>query len=423
MEIKPIHFAIALAALFLALLALSPMMSPGKAQPPDYAMQAQEIYLRGVSYGENASAYTYAYTEYSNGFPENYILESDGTLASVDVRSALSDKKAYFLGNDTILCVEFSNSTACSSVKNESAAQSYLAAQRSRLFDGAVISTQRLNDIYMINKSMITFSPALSTRVLADGKNCTEIDYMIDYRNATLGDLNRFGIGAGAPQLFSVTSCIGVNGERLDYSYNTTVLGKPFSYRSVLINADFNARPVISAPNLSGDAMELAFSESAYRGSIGNCYQKQNESAKDECVAMFALKLQSTGVCSLAGSRQDRCLVSLMPYLRDPAVCLMIATPEYRDDCYIELGGAFKNSTWCGKVVDLTKKSYCVQVSSPIPPGSPAQPQQNETQQSGNMTQNGTVSIPPHVQDIFNSLENQSAGNNTANSTNGTGAG
>jgi hypothetical protein len=433
MEIKPVYAVIALAIVFVALLAADRLAAPGPAAP-DYAAQASGLYMQGASFGENATAYTYAYTEYSNGFAENYTLSSDGKSASVEVLSALSDKKLYFLPNDTILCVRFSGTEGCSSVKNESAAKSYVARMRGRLLNGTEMEAMKADAEYMMNRSIIRFSPFVRAGALAGGAECSEIEYTIDYRNMTLQDMTRFGVTSATPQVFQFRSCVGNDGaiERLYYNY--TYQGKLYIIQQELIGADLRAAPAIAAPqNLSGNALDLAFSENTYRQELFNkCYLGQADGeGRGACIQKIALDINDRDLCETAGTVRDRCLVAFMPYLKDPGICAGISAPEFADDCYIELAGAYKNGTWCDRVKDGTKKSYCLQVALPPAPSEPENQSDGTVPEGGLVAQNVSVNesaVPPDVVDIFNGLERTNSTNSTqpgqANSTpgeNGTG--
>ena len=216
--------------------------------------------------------------------------------------------------------------------------------------------------------------------------------------------------------------------------YNYTYQGKLYTIQQKLIGADFTAAPVIGPPqNLSGNALDIAFNENAYRQDLfSKCYLGQDEGeGRGACIQKIALQLGDKNLCELAGAVHDRCLVSFMPYLKDPAICALITTPEFADDCYIELAGANKNSTWCGNVLDGTKKGYCLQVALPVPPSPP----ENESPGTANETTGGAMqnqsanesaALPPGVSAIFNGMEASDSANSTGpadstGSANGTG--
>jgi hypothetical protein len=423
MEIKPLYAVIALVAVFLALLAASQLMAAPAPAAPNYAAEAEAIYMKGAETGANASAYTYAYTEYSNGFAENYTLEYDGSISSVEVSSILSDRKLYFLENDTILCVDFAGASACSSVKNVSGAAAYVEDMRDRLFDPANIEVIEANYAYMYNKSILVFSPDIQDTVLPDGRECDQIEYTIDYQNITLADMSRLGVTAATPRLFQFVSCVGMDGVIDQLYFNYTYQGAFYTVEQNLISADFTRVPVISPPqNLSGDAFSIASDENTARNDLFQCYLSQPEGdARGTCIQNIALELSDKDLCDAAGTVRDRCLVSFMPYIRDPSVCTEMTMPEFTDDCYIELAGAYKNSTWCSMVNDTTKRSYCLQIASQ----SAAENETTAANTTGSVVQgpSGNESaVPAGVAAIFNAMENESTGPaNSTGSANATG--
>ncbi len=418
MEIKPLYAVIALVVVFLALFAASQLMAPPPVAP-DYSAQAEAIFMRGASAGENASAYTYAYTESSNGFLENYTLEYDGSISSVEVSSILSDRKLYFLKNDTVLCVDFAGASACSSVENVSGAASYVADMHDRLFNPAAIETMKADYAYMYNKSILTFSPDMQEMVLPDGRECTQIEYTIDYQNITLEDMSKLGVTAATPRIFQFVSCVGTDGVIDQLYFNYTYQGSLYTAQQKLITADFATVPAINPPqNLSGDAFSIASDENTARDALFQCYLSQPEGeARGTCIQNIALELSDKDLCDAAGTVRDRCLVSFMPYIRDPSVCTTMSMPEFKDDCYIELAGAYKNSTWCNMVNDSTKKDYCLQIATQ----SPAENETPAANGTGSVAQNASENesaIPAAVAAIFNEMENSTG---TANSTSSSG--
>jgi hypothetical protein len=78
--------------------------------------------------------------------------------------------------------------------------------------------------------------------------------------------------------------------------------------------------------------------------------------------------MKNEELCSLAGSRKDRCLVSLVPVLEDEMLCTKITDAGYKDDCYIELAGAFKDDSYCANVMNTSKSDLCEEAATPPPP-------------------------------------------------------
>jgi len=66
----------------------------------------------------------------------------------------------------------------------------------------------------------------------------------------------------------------------------------------------------------------------------------------------------------LAGSKVNICLVSLVPITKNKGICDTITDSFYKDDCYIELAGAYKNSSYCELVMNTSKLAQCNSAST-----------------------------------------------------------
>jgi len=379
--------------------------------PPEKAVQdqAMDILLKAVTLGENASSYYYSYYEYSDGYPEKYTLISDGNDSSVEVEGPLSLRKAYFLKNDTILCVTLEGNKSCSSVANESITAKYIASLKARLFSNSKIALARSDIEYRVSNGLQVFSPKMAMKELSPGYECTELGYVIDYSNATYDQMSRFGIVSGSPIRFEASACIdNTTGDIYESSFNYTYLGKQHASRFKRVGSDFESSMAVYPPSdISGDAVEAILSENSYRTDLIKCYAYSG-SDQERCIAVLAGQLLDTKLCGYAGGRKDRCLVSLMPFLKNESICLQITDKDFKDDCYIELAGALKNSTWCDSVVDSVKKSQCLLASNIT--SSSSTPLVNATTDfTQNSTDAGTLgqnsTIPLVVQKI---LENAS---------------
>jgi hypothetical protein len=423
MEIKHMHIVLALTIIFLGAVYffLEESAKPDGPLPEEIA---EQLYMSAISLGENSTTYVYSYTEYSDGYPENFTLKEDGSVSLIEIVNAISKKKVYFSDNDTILCIEYKNNETCSSVKNESITANYVASLKGRFFSDAKISQARSDAKYRIEHDLQTFDPSLKTKIYQSGDSCTQISYVIDYTNATFEEMSRFGIVLGGPSHFETTTCIeNQTGEIFESFFNYTFLGKLRTNRFVLISSDFDSAPLIIVPtNLSSGAVDVLLDENNYKTQLVSCYLKSS-SEQEKCIAMLALQMKNTDLCDHAGSRRDRCLVSIVPITKDTGICSKINSADYKDDCYIELGGAYKNSTWCDNVVDSTKKQFCLNVSVETPPvvTPPANVSVNVTTNNTNTTNTSSSALPKVIEKIFKQIEESDKSNNTTNSTNETG--
>jgi len=418
MEIKHMHIVIALTLIFLGAVYF---FLEESAKPPGPLPEeiAEQLHLSAISLGENSTGYAYSYTEYSDGYPENFTLKSDGSTSLVEIVNPLSKKMIYFTSNGTILCVDFSGKEACSSLANDTITTNYIASMKARLFSKSKISDARSDTMYRIEHELQTYLPSVKTRILQSGDQCSQIGYVIDYTNATLEELSRFGMVPGSPSHFEATACIeNLTGEVFESYFNYTFSGSLRTNRFVLISSDFDSSPLIIVPsNLTDGAVDLLISENGYRMQLVGCYLK-SASEQEKCIANLALQMNEPDLCEDAGSRRDRCFVSIVPITKDSSLCSRISSQEFKDDCFIELGGAYKNSTWCESVVDSTKQLFCQNVS--VKTVAQAVPEINAgANESQNASANTTgKTLPPEIQAIFDEIEAQ---DQTGNQTNETG--
>lgn len=405
MEIRHMHIVVALTIIFLGALYL---FLEESAKPPGPTPEeiGKELLLKSIAFGQNSSTYRYSYFEYSDGFPERYTLISEGKASSIDVESPISKKTIYDLEDETIMCISFQGNQSCSSIKNETLTASYLASMRSRLFDQERAKKEASDTEYRIENNMQMLAPSIKNKDV-NGKRCTEIRYVIDYSNATYGDMQRFNIFPGSPVHFEAITCIeNRTGEMFESNFNYTFQGKLHTSRFELVETELDSDSRVRAPaNISGNAIGLLIIENSYKNELLKCYQKPG-SEKDRCIALMALQLRSRDLCGYSGARKDRCLVSIMPYIKDSSVCQEIESADYKDDCYSELAGAFKNESWCDNVIDPMKKQDCVDFAKMTDIPKPAETK-NETL---NATENQSET-PDLIKEIFEKMENQ--GNST----------
>lgn len=411
------HVVIVLTVIFLVGLHLF-LEAQSRPSGPTGDELAKELLMDAVSLGENASSYSYSYIEYSDGFPDEFTLTSDGKTSSVEVIGPLSKKKAYFLENDTILCITFQGNESCSSVKNESVTSGYMSSLKSRLFSKGKIEKARSDLKYRTEHNMQVFSPSLKKKVYQIGDECIEISYIIDYANATLSEMQRFNVLPGSPTHFEAAACIGnQTGELYESQFNYTFMDKLHTSQFKLKDSDFDSKVSIIAPaNLTGNAVETLIVENSYKNQLVQCFQKTG-SEQNKCIALMALQLKSKNLCSYAGSRKDRCLVSIVPLTKDTAICPQVQNDNFKDDCYIELAGAYKNSTWCNKVLDPTKNQYCLSIVNKTTSAPPKATQNASTTSNttSNTSENQETELPEHIKKIFEKLENNT--NQSSNSS------
>lgn len=402
--------AVLLVALAIYLIGIAPVAAPAaNASTAD----AEALLLKGLSFGTGQADYVYAYREVSDGYRTNYVLTKNGNDSLVMVQNPLSTKEIYFLSNDTILCTNYGGNESCASVQNEKGLANYLESLRVKFFDDAIIQNNKDDLSYLIYHGYALLNPTLAGGSVNDHP-CTEIAYVLDFGNMSVTEAARFGVSAMTPTVFNWSMCVdNSTGYIWEKSFNYTYGGMLHTFIVDMVSYN-SVPPAITAPeNLSGDAITPLLNEKDQQLKMANCYTTKQGDALDECLATFALSNKRKDLCEFAGGRRDRCLVSIVPVTKDVSICPNIVSQSYKDDCYIELAGAYKNSSWCGYVQNASKTEFCMNVSAPAAPGQPALPQQNGTaSQNGSMAQN---SSGVDINNFLNYIDRVNSTNATAN--------
>ena len=290
------HVMIVLTIIFLGALYLF-LDEAAKPAGPTGADLAESLYIKAISLGENSTEYTYAYTEYSNGYPEDFYIMRESKNSLIKIMSPLSTKKVYYLENDTILCMELlEENETCQSVKNNSITKSYINGMKTRLFSKGKIALAASDARYRIDNSFQSFSNELKTKTLISNDECVEITHTIDYSNATFEDMQRFSIVPGSPMYFDISTCIdNQTGEIYENKFKYMFNGREQSYVFKLISSDFDNAPTIIAPsNLTNKAVDKAILESGYRIDLINCYL-QSGSEQEKCIMQIYAKKAEQG--------------------------------------------------------------------------------------------------------------------------------
>jgi hypothetical protein len=388
--------AVLLVALAIYLIKIAPVATPAANVS---TVAAEDLLLKGLSFGIGQANYVYAYREVSDGYRTNYVLTKNGNDSLVVVQNPLSTKEIYFLSNDTILCTNYGGGEACASVQSEKGLANYLESLRVKFFDDATIQANKDDLSYLIYHGYARLDPALGSGSV-NSHPCTEITYVLDFGNMSVTEAARFGVSATTPKAFNWSVCVdNATGHLWEKSFNYTYADMLHTFTVDMVSYN-SVPPTITAPeNLSGDAITQLLAEKDQQVQMANCYTTKQGDALDECLATFALGNKRKDLCEFAGGRRDRCLVSLVPVTKDVSICPTIVSQSYKDDCYIELAGAYKNSSWCGNVQNVSKTGFCMNVSVPAAPEPPVVPQQNGSAanatagQNGSMAQNSSVDI------------------------------
>jgi len=371
--------------------------------------EAKDLLLNGISFGKGQTNYIYAYGENSDGYALSYRMEKKANESSIEVQNPLSFKKVYFLSNATLLCMQYPpevNAT-CATVEGVSNLDNYLNSLRAEFFSEQIIENNRLNMQYLMQNGFLQMDPKVENKTIG-GKACGAISYRLDFSNLSVSDAGRFGIGTNSPKVFDFSMCIDrTSGATYQKYFNYSFQGVTHSYDWKLVEFRSGAAGDIVAPaNLveSGQVVYLLTNEKEQQANLAKCYVNNQGDERDKCIGAMAIDLHRRDLCILAGERADRCLVALVPLTKDATICPAIKSLSYRDDCYIELSGAFKNDSYCSSVQNASKMDFCRSVAMP----KNATAEQNQSESGSNVDEQG----------LLNYIEQADSNRTTGNGTN-----
>ena len=243
-----------------------------------------------------------------------------------------------------------------------------------------------------------------------NGHACRMISYVIDYREMTVSEAGRYGIGPGSPKYFEWQIC--ADDEKAYYKYFTyTHGGKLHEWEFTLSELEEDAS--IGAPEeLTEGAYDILVEQMSKKGELTNCLNNMAGEDRDRCVAKVALDIMSEELCEVARDRRDRCLVSIMPFLLDETICEKIIDESFGDDCYIEMSGGMKDNSYCDNIVNESKIELCMDVAREDY-GMDEIPEEAEPEEEIEEPVNETEDTSEIIEELFEQVE----GYNETNST------
>ncbi|MCI0504451.1 hypothetical protein L0Y65_07150 [Candidatus Micrarchaeota archaeon] len=354
-----------LVSAILVAVALYVVFTMPAATPPANSTEAEMLLMKGAGFGKNLDNYTYAYNEVSDGYKTAYLLMAAGGERYIEITNPLSIKRIYMGANDTVFCIRYPVNESCVSVQNNSEMQNYIAFSQSKFFNNTNILKAESSMEELIGKGYLHAEAEISDKSVG-GADCSEVTYVIDYSNATVSDAALFGIGAQSPKVYDLTRCIEP-GKGLAYETTLRYEEGNLTHEKVTTVALFRegAPSIPPLPELGGNAMGAFRNEREQQVKLATCHTGMRGDERDKCVADAALNLKRRDLCDLAGGRRDRCLVALVPLTKDTAICAAIASMYYKDDCFIELAGAYKNASYCSQLQNSSKLAFCEEAAAP----------------------------------------------------------
>lgn len=333
------------------------------AVPPSEGPEELELLKKSAGSLSGDGDYYYSYEESQDGYTVVYTLLQKDSERRLGISNPFANKEVYFLGDDTVLCVDFAGMSVCTSVKNntDSYFVSYLDSLNSKFLDDSGLEEEKEKLDYFYEMGYLKFKGMNDSTV--DGNPCREIEYEIDYTNISLADANKYGIAPASPKHFDFVVCIDedtglVYSRELTYVYE----GEKWDYSFKLVDAEWNTTRTITPPaELSEGAYEALIEEKGWFGMYQQCKEDYTGEVRDNCISDIGTILKSKKVCDMAGTWRDRCLLTVVALTGDEEICPSMEDMEYRDDCYIELAYYTKDETHCASILNVSKKEICIE--------------------------------------------------------------
>lgn len=360
---EKIFVGIALVLIIAAVIVAVLPAHPGQPEEEldETTLEGLKIINTSVNMGRGLEDYTYSFAEKSNGYTETYKLVKNGNEQYVETDDILSVKKAYFMENDTILCIDYMETSRCSSTKDNTDTRltRYYSYLKSKFFDDVKMANEEVRVDELFDGGYLKINNVENDEI--NGHACRLVEYVIDYREMSITEAERYGISPSSPKYFEWQIC--ADDEKVYYKYFTyTYGGNLHEWEYTLFELD--DAEVIEAPaELEQGAYDVLVEQMVKKGELTDCLNNEKGAERDRCVANVARDVYSEELCEVAGDRRDRCLVSLMPFLLDEAICEKIVDQSFADDCYIEMAGGNKDNSYCDSILNESKIDICMNVS------------------------------------------------------------
>ena len=323
-------------------------------------VEGKKIIYDTIRFGYDVDNYTYGFSENVNGYEQQFLLIKNGDDYYVKIDDQIGLKEIYFVGNQTFLCVDYAGRKECSETTNinDSRLAKYYTYLKSRFFDKQMIEKESAMFDNLFTKKYVVIKNVSDSTI--DGVKCRLVEYAIDYNNMSVSEAASYGISLDMPKHFDWEIC---QTPKLPIYKSFVYTYKGVEYDYTLKAKELSeAREIAKPENLSEGAYSLLIDEMQAQGSLSNCFS-MNTTEKEKCISKTAFEYAMPELCKLAGNQSDACIVRLVPFVKDEGLCAEVKSTDFKDDCYIEMAGATKNSSYCEKVRAEAKVEQCLEAA------------------------------------------------------------
>lgn len=330
----------------------------------DESAAAMELFFKAVQKPIGGGDYIYSYEEVQDsGYRTEVTISKKGNSSYAMRKDAISERHAYFSGNETIVCIRHGDEEECAEVGADSIFAGYALSLRNLLHDEDGSQVMKMHYQKLVEYGGMEFGGSTTGKVVG-GNNCTEVSYSVDYSRLTVAELNEIGLSANDPLLlrsreYRFTMCISPDGEIWHKAVSWVDLGEDAWIESTTTEAVWGRGMEISPPGeLSSDAeLHTLYKKVAdLAGEYLTCLAGEG---KERCMANLAIAYRETALCAEAGEHMDFCYINAGLQAGDPSVCGKVSPGEMRDACYIEFANLLGDGSFCEMITDAEIKEQC----------------------------------------------------------------
>lgn len=334
-------------------------------QKTDTLKPTKDLYIKSFQIVKGRPTYYFNYNEKINDYNSTNTIAKYPNGDYVEIKSIISDKKIYLFDNETIMCIRIlDDNESCLDVDKEAP---YVKSLSNLIFDDrSTDKTIRDLEFLIYNKSVVQFSNKVVNKTI-NGKSCNSIDYVLNYSVLSISEAPRFNIGPDSPKFFSSNVCITNEGLTLYKKFDYDYLGNSMSNEFYLIEQSEKDRSkaFLDKPDITKNVTidDLIIQEAALRKGLRDCYSKSTTLGKNSCIMAMSFDLKYKDLCSAAGYKSDICYINFAISQNNTQICQSIGSSEFKDDCYTEMAGNRKDRDLCQNILNITKQTYCLNIS------------------------------------------------------------
>ncbi|MFH0927457.1 MAG: hypothetical protein V1822_02655, partial [Candidatus Micrarchaeota archaeon] len=311
-------------------------------------------------------AYYAAYDETGDGVPAQHIAIYKGSkLSYVSVGNDLFEQEAYWNENGSYVCQSGYNRSLLCGPANGSAAINVSDAL-DQLFIGYEPSAKAQNE-QLYGLGVINFTAPPRSRSIA-GRQCTQVEYKIDYSRLSDAQLAQLGVAKDDPVLtvfdnFTMQRCFDDEYGITIYSnltYETYLAAGTLSH--AIEYSEFDPAPTEGGReveiNANGTQLDALMAKmEAVSQAVDDCMGSGGNIST--CILADAIKNEDVQECALINDApsRDNCAMRIVLQQDDANLC--VKTGSLHDECYLNYAYINSDTSYCTLINDKNVSREC----------------------------------------------------------------